>query len=796
MLQDINHSDSNHLDDPEISISQSTQDIQPTQINQDAPDLISNHSQSQSLPISNIQKPWAILHSLSPHVHSIKLFKDQNPFGIGRHKGPLPSNAPFNVNLVIGPNDGHHAGMISRFHALIQQKGLDDSDEIIKSNQNLSKPLIRGPTLPNNGENGKIVISLCDFSANGTFINGKRCTQKKWTKLNHGDEISLGSKPGKIDQASDVFVWLVSIPSQPTFPMNKLPSEQSPVCKEIYDRFDFLVALGKGAFATTWKAFDRNTGEYRAIKVIRKIDHSENPQNLINFRREIAILHKVDHPNIVKFYGSKEDEHLIWIILELVDGGEYLDYICNADGLDENSCRLITIMLLHAINYMAKLEIAHRDLKPENILMTSGKNPQAKIADFGLAKQLSDKNENFKTHCGTPAYVAPEVLSSRLSAGYTVAVDMFSLGVIVYASLGNCSPFDSQDQKGDIRVSIRNRKVDTLVLAKLKPNITQAALDFIKCLTRKEPRKRLTAAQALKHPWVTALDTSQSHQPNALPENPTKIVTHPRSSSSNLIIPKITHEPLHSDQPPRSVLLPSNLNIDAEKRKSVVSGNHASPSDQSLAPKTLIGDYQDRRDYYSSGTSPITTERQIDVESSGLADQEEFKCSQQLDDLHLETRQELSPIDTPIMTVKANSPSHLAPTEPDLILSEFTDKSFAKRKLRQWSTSPPHLSQSHSFPDKTRDAIHKNLNSTKETKGLGCTSIKPESNKEDNLKSVGKTSNRKSIRVHTKNSNAKKHCVGAQDELSISKSTRRNSDQVTKPIEDLDESFQAKRRKR
>lgn len=100
----------------------------------------------------------------------------------------------------------------------------------------------------------------------------------------------------------------------------------------------------------------------------------------------------IDQPNIVKFYESREDDEYIWIVLELVDGGEYLDYVCNADGLDEESCRVITAMLLQALAYLAALKIAHRDLKPENILMTSGANPRPKIADFGLAKQLNKPN--------------------------------------------------------------------------------------------------------------------------------------------------------------------------------------------------------------------------------------------------------------------------------------------------------------------------------------------------------------------------------------------------------------------
>ncbi|KAH9807380.1 kinase-like domain-containing protein, partial [Melampsora americana] len=106
--------------------------------------------------------------------------------------------------------------------------------------------------------------------------------------------------------------------------------------------------------------------------------------------------------------------------------------------------------------YLAALNIAHRDLKPKNILMTSGVNPRPKIADFGLAKQSTEPNtDNFHSfQTGTPAYLAPKIVVPALNnneKGYTVAVDMHSLGVIVYATLGNCSPFEGQPQRGCIR---------------------------------------------------------------------------------------------------------------------------------------------------------------------------------------------------------------------------------------------------------------------------------------------------------------------------------------------------------
>ncbi|KAI8446862.1 kinase-like domain-containing protein [Phakopsora pachyrhizi] len=549
------------------SSQKDSQEIQATQINED---LTGSQSQckgadqnsqdrSKAQREQEEEKPWATLHRLSSLVPTVRIRSDVNRFGIGRHRGKLPEGAPFRVDLVIQESGGPGEMSVSRWHALIQRRGLEEEED-----GNDSCPAGEGRdvnrTKSEVEEEKPSRVSIRDHSANGTFINGKKCERLKWTKLEHGDEIALCSVPGNVNKPNTSFVWLVSIPSQNRFPMHKLPAEQSLICKQIYDRYDFLQSLGKGAFATTWKAFDRNTGEYRAIKVIKK-----SVKNMINFEREIEILKSISHPNIVKFYDSYQDENLIWIVLELVDGGEFLDYVVNANGLDEDCCRWITRMLLRALDYLSKHRIAHRDLKPENILMSSGKNPQAKIADFGLAKQLKD-NSCFKTHCGTPAYVAPEVVvPNRYSSGYTVAVDMYSLGVIVYASLGNCSPFDGQDMIDDFKEYCRRRVVNTRVLAQLRPDLSQSALDFIKRLTEKDVKKRLTPSQALKHSWILGLEKNRSDCGTKLPENPVKTVTIPGATEN-----QNTSVQQQQPQPqPRNVLGSSDLNVDLDETKPI-----------------------------------------------------------------------------------------------------------------------------------------------------------------------------------------------------------------------------------
>ncbi|CAH7666992.1 kinase-like domain-containing protein [Phakopsora pachyrhizi] len=604
------------------SSQKDSQEIQATQINED---LTGSQSQckgadqnsqdrSKAQREQEEEKPWATLHRLSSLVPTVRIRSDVNRFGIGRHRGKLPEGAPFRVDLVIQESGGPGEMSVSRWHALIQRRGLEEEEdgndscpagegrdvnrtksevEEEKPSDGLIEKLIRARSVPNtNG--GKVV----DHSANGTFINGKKCERLKWTKLEHGDEIALCSVPGNVNKPNTSFVWLVSIPSQNRFPMHKLPAEQSLICKQIYDRYDFLQSLGKGAFATTWKAFDRNTGEYRAIKVIKK------------------------SPNIVKFYDSYQDENLIWIVLELVDGGEFLDYVVNANGLDEDCCRWITRMLLRALDYLSKHRIAHRDLKPENILMSSG----------------------------TPAYVAPEVVvPNRYSSGYTVAVDMYSLGVIVYASLGNCSPFDGQDMIDDFKEYCRRRVVNTRVLAQLRPDLSQSALDFIKRLTEKDVKKRLTPSQALKHSWILGLEKNRSDCGTKLPENPVKTVTIPGATEN-----QNTSVQQQQPQPqPRNVLGSSDLNVDLDETKPIRGSKDSLKENIKVATKAddldLLNEFEGpklRDNFLETGISSLIGGKNKSEESvessdgSGVTDEqgtEPEAFSQQLKEMRLET---------------------------------------------------------------------------------------------------------------------------------------------------------------
>ncbi|EGG06528.1 uncharacterized protein MELLADRAFT_106638 [Melampsora larici-populina 98AG31] len=723
--------DNTEYENDQFVYSQATQEQPPTQINTDDQIWLPSPSQAEPIPEEEEETPWATLHDLTRHVPKKALMPGVNLLCIGREKNRDLPKSRCKQDLVI-KTDHQNACQLSRKHCIIQRKGVNDEDldsQTKHGGEDFIRQMTKKAKMPHNGQNTSEVISIRDLSSNGTFINGKKCEPNKWTKLDHGDHIALGSITGQNDKPSRTFEWMISIPSQRKFPMNKKPAAHSLIGQKVYDRYDLISPLGHGAFATTWKAFDRESGEFRAIKVIQKKDHEHNTQNLVNFQREIEILEKVDHPNIVKFFESFEDEEFIWIVLELVDGGEYLDYVCNSNGLDEESCRIITAMLLQALAYLAALNIAHRDLKPENILMTSGANPRPKIADFGLAKQLTKPNARFKTQCGTPAYLAPEIVVPALNnkkKGYTVAVDMYSLGVIVYAALGNCSPFEGQEQRGDIRQICKERKVDTSVLSELKPNISEAALEFITRLTIPIAEERMSANEALEHRWIRESVIEWPQKACQLPSNPTLSSSPPEeetilAKSTKPVRQKINedesfeyqaNDPTENYDYPRLSEWQEGVTSDFDwpNQLDLIDGISKRRSPTSISPYNSVQTHEDQKvDVINEMCS-----QKLDL----LKERSMWNWSNDwfwLGKMRLETQcssEKNSTEDLPVVPTSAppscsntRSESNVSiPVSPNESLidkqlhqihSHFNPKGFtsSKRKLRQWSTSPRLISK-------------------------------------------------------------------------------------------------------
>lgn len=185
----------------------------------------------------------------------------------------------------------------------------------------------------------------------------------------------------------------------------------------------------------------RETKDQVAIKILKKSTMSE--EDYIGLYNEVLILQNVDHPNVVKMIEVYEDNTYFCIVLERMKGGEIYSQVCDKNRLDEKTVHRIMVPVFDAVFYCHELGIAHRDLKPENLLLTDEVMDKAsvKISDFGLARGISGGNMA-ETCCGTPGYVAPEVIGKQ---PYDARCDIWSLGVIMFVLLSGTPPFFHKD---------------------------------------------------------------------------------------------------------------------------------------------------------------------------------------------------------------------------------------------------------------------------------------------------------------------------------------------------------------
>ncbi|XP_067247721.1 calcium/calmodulin-dependent protein kinase type 1D isoform X4 [Chanodichthys erythropterus] len=208
------------------------------------------------------------------------------------------------------------------------------------------------------------------------------------------------------------------------------------------------------------------------------------------------VLGTIKHENIVALEDIYESSNHLYLIMQLVSGGELFDRIVEKGFYTEKDASTLIRQVLDAVNYLHTMGIVHRDLKPENLLYF---NPQdgskIMISDFGLSK-MEGTGDVMSTACGTPGYVAPEVLAQK---PYSKAVDCWSIGVIAYILLCGYPPFYDEN---DSKLFEQILKADYEFDAPYWDDISDSAKDFISCLMEKDPSKRYTCDQALRHPWI------------------------------------------------------------------------------------------------------------------------------------------------------------------------------------------------------------------------------------------------------------------------------------------------------
>merc|ERR1711997_1124301 len=273
--------------------------------------------------------------------------------------------------------------------------------------------------------------------------------------------------------------------------------------KEKYDKmpavqikkvFSIGSKLGTGGFAVVRKCKRRSDGVVFALKVINKKNLDKD--DLVILESEVNIMRQISHPNIVKLYDIFDSRSKMCLVLDLLEGGELFDRIIDKGHFSEEDASISFVEMCQALEYLHSKSIVHRDLKPENLLFaTKADDSSVKLIDFGLAG--SCKVDLLKTPCGTPNYVAPEILRRQK---YGTHADMWSIGVILYIILCGFPPFyDENDDLSRLYRKIKRAEYD--MPSPYWDNISNNAKDLVRKLLQPDPKKRMTAVMTLEHPW-------------------------------------------------------------------------------------------------------------------------------------------------------------------------------------------------------------------------------------------------------------------------------------------------------
>ena len=265
---------------------------------------------------------------------------------------------------------------------------------------------------------------------------------------------------------------------------NKISTTPTSKTKKVsLNDFRIIKTLGKGAFGKVILVYNNDLKKYFAMKTLKK-DFIKKNKQIAHTKTEREILEKIDHPFIAKLYFAFQNKEKLYILTEYMPGGELFYHLHREEFFTEERTRFYICELLLAIGHLHTKNIIYRDLKPENILLDD--EGHIKLTDFGLSKIFSTDINTSKTFtiCGTPEYVAPEVL---LGKGYDKSVDWWSLGVVMYEMLCGYSPFRDAKVKIDIEIYYKSIYHDKL--------ISDCAFDLIERLLIPEPSKRIGASK-------------------------------------------------------------------------------------------------------------------------------------------------------------------------------------------------------------------------------------------------------------------------------------------------------------
>ncbi|XP_076629788.1 calcium/calmodulin-dependent protein kinase II isoform X29 [Colletes latitarsis] len=266
-------------------------------------------------------------------------------------------------------------------------------------------------------------------------------------------------------------------------------------CTRFSDNYDLKEELGKGAFSVVRRCVQKSTGHEFAAKIINtKKLTSRDFQKL---EREARICRKLQHQNIVRLHDSIQEENYHYLVFDLVTGGELFEDIVAREFYSEADASHCIQQILESVHHCHHNGVVHRDLKPENLLLASkAKGAVVKLADFGLAIEVTGDTQAWFGFAGTPGYLSPEVLKKE---PYGKPVDIWACGVILYILLVGYPPFWDEDQHR-LYAQIKAGSYD--YPSPEWDTVTPEAKNLINQMLTVNPSKRITASEALKHPWI------------------------------------------------------------------------------------------------------------------------------------------------------------------------------------------------------------------------------------------------------------------------------------------------------
>ncbi|CEL97724.1 unnamed protein product [Vitrella brassicaformis CCMP3155] len=268
--------------------------------------------------------------------------------------------------------------------------------------------------------------------------------------------------------------------------------------RDVRDDYNLGRLLGQGAFGQVRECIHRTTRELFAVKIVEKKPGAKwNHAQL--FKKECDFLAELDHPTIIRLHGLYEDHQFVYGVIDKCEGGELLTFIKEMKQFTEREAAKICRQILDALKYLHSRNIVHRDIKGENFLLQkkSIDSPLIMI-DFGIAAKVTP-GVHLEETCGSLKYLAPELLKKR----YGVEVDLWAVGVLMYLMLYGRYPFIGEDQAAILK-EIEGHQIDWSLHNMEKP-YSEKTIDFLSSLLERNPEKRLTADEALKHPFIRKL---------------------------------------------------------------------------------------------------------------------------------------------------------------------------------------------------------------------------------------------------------------------------------------------------